>query len=151
MKNYFFLKYEIEKFKKIITEKEIKNWTDKVLKELSLKNSSFSLLFNTKKSMIKLNEKYFKINHPTDVISFSQIEGEKIDYINSKFLGDIVICIPEAINYARAKNHPVKNEIFLLILHGILHLLGYDHVTDNGQMTKLQNSIFLKLTGENIE
>lgn len=54
------------------------------------------------------------------------------------FLGDIVISVESARRNARQEGHPLRNEIRWLILHGVLHLLGYDHARDNGEMTLLE-------------
>ncbi len=57
------------------------------------------------------------------------------------FLGDVVISLETARRNARAEGHSIQNEVRGLILHGLLHLLGYDHETDNGEMTALELSL----------
>lgn len=125
-----------------------------ILNELKRNSYSCSIFFISIKKIEKFNKKYLNKNYPTDVLSFSQITGEKADYINSKFLGDIVISIPFVEkNNMKNKNYPLILEIKYLLLHGLLHLLGYDHENkDNvGKMLNLQNKMFKKLTGVNIE
>ena len=73
-----------------------------------------------------LNRKYLHRNRPTDVISFSQIEGE-FNHINAKLLGDVVISVETARRQSREVNSTLQDEITFLLIHGILHLLGYDH------------------------
>ena len=100
--------------------------------------------------MTLLNYKYFKKKSPTDVIAFSQLEGTNCDFIKSNFLGDITICIPYAEKQAKERKHSLYLEVLYLLLHGVLHLLGYEHKDyKRGEMIDLQNKIFLKLTGVN--
>ncbi len=72
-----------------------------------------------------LNRKYRGVNRATDVLAFSQREGE-FKKISPGLLGDIVISLPQAKIQARALGHSFKEEMAVLIIHGILHLLGYD-------------------------
>ena len=62
-----------------------------------------------------------------------------------KFLGDIAISPATARRYAKKHGRTLPNELQILILHGVLHLLGYDHETDNGQMTRVENRLRRKL------
>jgi probable rRNA maturation factor len=92
-----------------------------------------------------LNLQYRSIDATTDVLSF---EG---DYLNPEtglnHLGDIIISVPQAQKQAIAANHSLKQEIALLIVHGILHLLGYDHaeLDDEKVMWEKQDLILTKL------
>ena len=61
------------------------------------------------------------------------------------FLGDIAISPATARRYAKKHGRTLPNELQILILHGVLHLLGYDHETDNGQMTRVENRLRRKL------
>ena len=74
----------------------------------------------------KINKKYLRRSRPTDVISFSQIEGE-FSHINTHLLGDVVISVETAKRQAKENNIILQDEITFLLIHGILHLLGYDH------------------------
>ena len=74
----------------------------------------------------KLNQEYLHRNRPTDVISFSQIEGE-FSHINTHLLGDVVISVETAKRQAREAHATLLDEITFLLIHGILHLVGYDH------------------------
>ncbi len=148
MKKNIYLLYEKIEYKKILKEKKIINWMKKIFKELNINNTSCTIFFTTIDTIMSLNYQYFKKNTPTDVISFSQLEGEKIDFINSNFLGDIAICVPYADKQSKERKHSIELEIFYLLLHGLLHLLGYDHKHyENEEMIDFQNKIFLKLTG----
>ncbi|MDP3450214.1 MAG: rRNA maturation RNase YbeY, partial [Anaerolineaceae bacterium] len=75
----------------------------------------------------KLNKLYRGINQPTDVLSF---ESDEINpETGFSTLGDIAISYPTAQKQALEANHPVENEVILLLIHAILHLSGYDHST----------------------
>ncbi|OHD19764.1 MAG: rRNA maturation RNase YbeY [Spirochaetes bacterium GWD1_27_9] len=149
MKSFIDISYEKEEFFNIIKEKDVEKWIKKVLKELNLKNKSCSLFFCKDETIRELNKNYRNKDYVTDVLSFSQLEGDVIE--SSNFLGDIVLCVDQAIRQAKQYENDVLQEISFLILHSILHLLGHDHETDNGEMEELEKKIFLKLTGVVIE
>lgn len=74
----------------------------------------------------KLNKLYRNVDKPTDVLAFAMREG--IDgNLNRQILGDVVISIPTAQRQANTYGHSIYAEISLLVAHGILHLLGYEH------------------------
>ena len=99
----------------------------------------------------KLNRDYRKIDQPTDVLSFRLGETELITDCASfpslpediPSLGDIIISYPTAVNQARRHHHNVKDELILLLTHGTLHLLGYDHesIGDRRKMQKREKTI----------
>jgi probable rRNA maturation factor len=81
-----------------------------------------------------LNRRYRGIDRPTDVLSFPS------QNVND-FLGDIVIARGVARRQARALGHPESTELKVLALHGLLHLLGYDHERDGGAMARLERKL----------
>jgi len=80
-----------------------------------------------------LNRRFRKKNAYTDVLSFPADEPG--------YLGDVVISSGVAVRQARAAGHPVSTEVRVLALHGLLHLLGYDHERDDGQMARLERRL----------
>jgi probable rRNA maturation factor len=72
-----------------------------------------------------LNREYRNVNRPTDVLSFPSEEVDPED--GSRYLGDIIISLPRATAQALEANHPIAEELSMLAIHGVLHLLGYDH------------------------
>lgn len=77
----------------------------------------------------ELNRRYRSIDGPTDVLSFSLVEGEEfIDPSSIKALGDIVISIDYAERQAAEQGHSLEYELDVLLAHGLLHLLGYNHM-----------------------
>jgi probable rRNA maturation factor len=79
------------------------------------------------------------------VLSFPY-EPDQYDYLETEnFLGDIVISVEQAERQAQENKLTLENEIKQLILHGILHLCGYDHATDGGEMNRLELKLRRKL------
>ena len=74
-----------------------------------------------------LNNTYREKDAPTDVLSFSQIEGQDLITIDGDCLGDVVISIDTAAKQAKENNLSLDQEVLRLSIHGLLHLLGYDH------------------------
>ena len=73
----------------------------------------------------ELNRQYLGIDAPTDVLSFPASEMDPDS--RTAYLGDVVISIPRAESQAEAAGHPLESEVQLLVVHGVLHLLGFDH------------------------
>jgi probable rRNA maturation factor len=97
--------------------------------------------------MTELNRDYRGKNKPTDVLSFAQVEGEAFPVFEENpvlQLGDLVVAIETTLRQAREQRHSPEAEITFLCVHGTLHLLGYDHVTNAGRRTmwKWQEEIF---------
>jgi len=93
----------------------------------------------------ELNKQYRGIDAPTDVLSFPS--GDTDPDSNRLYLGDVVISYPRAQAHAEARGHPVEAELQLLVVHGILHLSGYDHVEEQGKsrMRAAQEEILVLL------
>jgi probable rRNA maturation factor len=90
----------------------------------------------------KLNRTYRGIDRPTDVLSFpAQDGGAKRSRTGPRFLGDIAIASGVARRQARHFGHPLTVELRILALHGLLHLLGYDHETDQGNMIRFEERL----------
>ncbi len=79
----------------------------------------------------KLNREYLGIDAPTDVLSFPASETDPDT--GALYLGDIVVSTARAQEQARAASHPFESEVQLLVVHGVLHLLGYDHAEAKGK------------------
>ena len=92
--------------------------------------------------MKELNSKYRGIDNTTDVLSFA-LNDDKTIKTNINVLGDIYISIPKMISQAKEYNHSEKRELSFLVVHGLLHLLGYDHQTKEEEkiMFDLQEEI----------
>ena len=105
----------------------------RVLKHEKVDNANFSIVFVNNEKIQQLNRDYRGIDRVTDVISFAFEDTidteEKLLYNNVRFLGEIYICIPKVIEQAREYGHSETRELAFLTVHGLLHLLGYDHQT----------------------
>ncbi len=113
---------------------------DNALLKLNLKNSSFSIILTNDEEIRKLNQKYRKINKPTDVLSFPINANNNLP-IN--LLGDIYISVPMMKKQAKDYNTGEKRELSFLVIHGLLHLLGYDHINedDKKKMRELEKEL----------
>jgi probable rRNA maturation factor len=92
-----------------------------------------------------LNKEFMDIDAPTDVLAFPSDELD-LDTGN-RYLGDVIISYPRALEQAAINQHTAAQEVQLLVVHGVLHLLGYDHrdATDQAKMWREQGDILLSL------
>ena len=134
---------------------EINNLTEEKLKEIDELNeygeyllnymnidASFSVIIVDNEKIHEINKTYRGIDRPTDVISFALEEDEDYE-VKERLLGDIYISIDKVYEQAKSYGHSVKRELFFLVTHGFLHLLGYDHMEkkDEEVMFPLQEKI----------
>jgi probable rRNA maturation factor len=103
-----------------------------------LTNKDIELILTDDEEIKKLNKEYRNKDKPTDVLSFP------LEEMPGMPLGSIVISIDTAKKGAQEHGHSVEDEIKLLFIHGLLHLLGYDHETDNGEMREKEKEIIEK-------
>jgi probable rRNA maturation factor len=87
-----------------------------------------SILLTDDAEIQALNRQYRNIDAPTDVLAFAMREGEHHD-LNPQLLGDLVLSVPTARRQSIANEHSLELELAYLTVHGMLHLLGYDHQT----------------------
>jgi probable rRNA maturation factor len=112
---------------------------------LNQPNREISLLFVDDRQIKTLNERYFKRNRPTNVISFPMSQGE-FPEINPQLLGDVVISVETAMREAQGSGLSFEEGIVFLLIHGILHLMGYDHTGDGRrEMEAVQERLFNRL------
>ncbi len=111
------------------------------------------MLFVDDEGIKDINNRYLNRNYPTNVIAFSMREGEFGD-INPHILGDIVISAETALRDAEQENLPFEDELDYLMIHGILHLLGYDHEeseSESKRMKEKEKEIFFDAKNYMIE
>lgn len=123
---------EIEGFDELVNEEEIREYIQKVLeKEYESEAPVYvSLLLTGNDEIQVINREYRDKDQPTDVISFAYHETEDFDIGPYDTLGDIVISLERVVEQAKEYNHSPKRELFYVLTHGILHLLGYDHIEE---------------------
>ena len=113
------------------------------------KISGISVIFTDDKEIKKFNKNYRGKNKATDVLSFSQLEGEVDKSVISDSLGDIMISLDTAIKQAKENDLTTEQEVLRLLIHGMLHLLGYEHVNVSEdivkEMQQWEDFLFLKL------
>ncbi|HEX4543550.1 MAG TPA: rRNA maturation RNase YbeY [Candidatus Acidoferrum sp.] len=136
----------------------------RVKKELGLAKSDLAVCLVSDAEMARLNQDFRKKKGPTDVLSFPAFAGRRParlalpkrrrpaseggrykSGIEGQYLGDIAISPATARRYAKKYERQLATELRVLILHGILHLLGYDHETDHGEMDKTEQKLRKRL------
>lgn len=127
-----------------ITAARWETFAAKALKVLPAQNPSATIVFVSDRAMAQLNQRWRGKRGTTDVLSFpaAQDNFEKSEGLN---LGDVVISIEQAARQARENKLTLNAEISQLVLHGLLHLCGYDHATDKGEMNRLEMRLRAKL------
>jgi probable rRNA maturation factor len=96
--------------------------------------------------MERLNRVYRGKQGPTDVLSFPATAAKSgAGSEAQRFLGDIAIAPETAKRYARQNKRTLRDELRVLVLHGVLHLMGYDHETDHGEMDRIEQRLRRKL------
>lgn len=120
------------------------------LKQQKITKASFSIIFVNDQAIKDLNKQYRQLNEITDVLSFAFEDNKKMLYNEWRLLGDIYICIPQMKRQAITYQNSEKRELAFLVVHGLLHLLGYDHQNEEQEkeMINLQEMI---LNGSNIK
>jgi probable rRNA maturation factor len=104
----------------------MKQHARRILLEMGLDTGELSLAFVDDADMRLLNATYRRIDKPTDVLAFAMTEG-RFSEVNPQLLGDVVISAETAAFRAQRDGRPVNDELNALLVHGVLHLLGYDH------------------------
>lgn len=117
------------------TEKEIKEiaklkeYMEFVTNKLNVKEAIFNIIFVSNDEIHQINKDFRNVDRVTDVISFALEDNEKEVFEEYRLLGDIYIAIDVAYDQAIEYNHSREREVCFLATHGLLHLLGYDHMT----------------------
>jgi probable rRNA maturation factor len=111
---------------------------ENIVNFLNVSNKDIELLIVDDKTIQELNKNFRAKNKPTDVLSFPLEENKYAP------IGSIVISSQTAQKAAEKFGHSLEEEITLLFIHGLLHLLGFDHETDNGEMRAKEQEIIKK-------
>ncbi len=113
-----------------------------VLQELGMSHRDVSLVFVGDRAIRRLNREFRGQDRPTDVLSFP---ADPVGGDNLSYLGDLVISVETARRQAVQHRISVARELKNLIIHGLAHLCGYDHETDNGEMNRLERRLRRRL------
>jgi probable rRNA maturation factor len=137
---------KLEKLHRVGLRRDVR----KILELLGVGERELSLLFVDDKGIRVINRDYLRRDRTTNVIAFSLSEGS-FGEVNPGMLGDVVVSVETAGREAKAAGIPVRDAILNLVIHGILHLTGYDHEGGTGGrarvMSAVQEAIFLEIRG----
>lgn len=129
-----------------LTEDQIKAAVEKTMRVAgAISDAELTVVLSDDDELHRLNLQFLGIDAPTDVLSFPA------DFVDPDsqhpYLGDILISVERALQQAEQQNHSAQQELRLLIVHGVLHLLGFDHAeaVDKERMWSLQNQIVSNL------
>jgi len=138
-----------------VAKRPLESFLRRLKRELGVNQSGVTVCLVSDKAMARLNQHFRKKRGATDVLSFPHVVrrrpvrlGRKSSGTNSakhEYLGDIAISPMTARRYAKKNDRPLPNELLVLILHGLLHLLGYDHETDRGEMDEVEERLRKRL------
>lgn len=131
-------------------EENVRAAAEKVGELYGVENGEVSVTLTNNDYIHQLNRKYRQIDRPTDVLSFALNESEEPDIENGpdiNVLGDIILSVERAEEQAVDYGHSLRREIAFLTVHGMLHLLGYDHMeeADRLEMEKEQRYVMEQL------
>jgi probable rRNA maturation factor len=148
-----------------VARKPLEAFLRRVENEMDLGDSDVTVCLVSDAEIARMNQAFRKKKGPTDVLSFpaekrrraSAIRGKKIYTADAEsteksrgnqasrtmqtYLGDIAIAPLTARRYAKKNGRSLSSELRVLILHGVLHLLGYDHETDRGEMDRIERKL----------
>lgn len=119
-----------------ISAATVKRRAEKMLAALGLEGAELSVALVDDAAIHALNRDYRGKDRPTDVLAFAMEEGEPTPAPRgakgqpARVLGDVIVSIDTAGKQARKRRRPLLDEVTMLLAHGLLHLLGYDHETD---------------------
>ena len=121
----------------------LNNYLNFLVKKRNLEDAIFNIIFVTSEKIHEINKEYRNVDRVTDVISFA-LEDSIEGYVEEiRMLGDIYICVEKMKEQAELYNHSVLREMCFLTTHGLLHLLGYDHMEEDDEkvMFSLQEEL----------
>lgn len=131
--------------------KSLARFSERVQRELGFPDESVTICFVSDPAMARMNRTFRDKRGPTDVLSFPARQIRSRQSLRRReaganhYVGDIVISPETARRYARQRAHALSSELRVLILHGMIHLAGYDHETDDGEMMHLERRLRRRL------
>jgi probable rRNA maturation factor len=136
-----------------VARRPLESFLRRATKELRVREAGVTVCLVSDAEIARLNETFRKKKGPTDVLSFPPVARRRAVRLrrSSKtakardYLGDIAISPATARRYAGKNGRKLSSELRVLILHGLLHLLGYDHETDRGEMDRVERKLRKRL------
>lgn len=129
---------------KEIEEMDImKDFINYCVKKLNLQEVAFNVIIINNNDIHEINKKYRNVDRATDVITFALEDDKQIETPLVRVLGDVYISYDKVISQAKEYGHSKQRELCFLAVHGLLHLLGYDHMNeeDEKKMFKKQKEL----------
>jgi probable rRNA maturation factor len=126
-----------------IPVKPLKDFFDRVRRELRFPDEAVTVQLVSDAAMARLNQTFRRKRGPTDVLSFPANGARRKQ--NAHYVGDIAISPETARRNARRFSRTLPTEMRILILHGMIHLAGFDHETDRGEMDRLERRLRRRL------
>ncbi len=131
----------------------LESFLRRVKNELGLDEAGLTVCLVSDAEIARMNQKFRKKKGPTDVLSFPMVTRRRPLWLRrgsrrvkaGEYLGDIAISPSTARRYAKKYGRNLSNELQVLILHGVLHLLGYDHESDRGEMDRMERKLRKRL------
>ncbi len=138
------------RFRRDVDEEKLRGFAGRVLAAEKLGPAEIGIVITGDAAVRALNRQFCGEDAPTDVLSFALTEGDERFALppgKTVRLGEIVISLPTARRQAKQAGHSLKREIALLLIHGLLHLLGYDHADepDRRRMWERQEALLASL------
>jgi len=132
-----------------LARRPLEKFLRRVQDELGLQEAGVTICLVSDAEIARMNETFRKKKGPTDVLSFPSVARRRparfrrgpIKVKAGEYLGDIAISPATAQRYAEQHGRKFSSELRVLILHGVLHLLGYDHETDRGEMDRVERKL----------
>jgi probable rRNA maturation factor len=136
-----------------VARRNLESFLRRVKRELGLSKSEVTVCLVSDTVMARLNQSFRRRKGPTDVLSFPaavrngpvRLPRRSAGSKTVENLGDIAISPATARHYAKKNARKLGNELRVLMLHGVLHLLGYDHETDHGEMDRVEQKFRRRL------
>ena len=122
-----------------VDARKIEQQTGKVLTSLDCNEHEISILFIGDQGIRELNDQFRGIDRPTDVLSFPQILEGELEIPGALVLGDVAISLETARSQSEEHGLSLEEELTLLLIHGILHLLGYDHEISDEEEERMRS------------
>lgn len=131
---------------KRIDRKRWEEFARQAMQKVAKEHEGVTIAFVSNRKIRELNKRFRKLDKTTDVLSFpTDNDNDRFSDSSNPMLGEIAIAVERAAEQASENGLEFDQEIAQLILHGLLHLCGYDHETDNGEMNRLELQLRRKL------
>ena len=131
----------------VVNDDIVEDITKRVLESMNVEDAELTFIFASDKLLSRLKKKFFNKDHLTDIIAF------RLNNYNEKFIeGEVYISLQRVKENSSQFNQPYQKEISRLVIHGCLHLMGYDDKTSSGKknMTILENKYLSKIKWDGI-